>query len=153
MPGSQLRDVVQRIVADWHPNLRELVSIADEDTISVFPFRTSPRLTAWEPSVVTLLGDAIHSMPPTAGAGANTALHDANALRLALLSDMPLVEAIGTYEAAMRPYAQKYVDVAMKNLTRALSDNSFGLAMGKASLRIMNRIGPLRRKMAAARIN
>jgi 2-polyprenyl-6-methoxyphenol hydroxylase-like FAD-dependent oxidoreductase len=145
--------VVRRITVEWHPNLRELVETADEDTISVFPFRTSPRLTAWEPSVVTLLGDAIHSMPPTAGAGANTALHDANALRQALLSDAPVVEAIASYESAMRPHAQKYVDLAMKNLTRALSDNSFALAMGKATLRLMNHISPLRRKMAAATIN
>jgi 2-polyprenyl-6-methoxyphenol hydroxylase-like FAD-dependent oxidoreductase len=151
MTGEALQELAGRVTARWHPNLRELISTADPDTVSLFAFRTSPRLDRWEPTNVTLLGDAVHSMPPTAGAGANTALYDANLLRKALLRGGP--EAIGAYEDEMRPHAQRYVDTAMKNLERAVADNGFGLAMGKTALRVMNKVTPLRRKMAAATIS
>ncbi len=156
LSGTQLREVVDRITRRWHPNLRELIHTADADTISVFPFRTSPPLARWQPSTVTLLGDAIHSMPPTAGAGANTALYDANLLRRALLAaerhEVKLVPAIGDYENQMRSHAQRYVDTAMRNLRRALSHNGVGLIMGKTALRMMNHVSPLRRRMAATTI-
>ena len=57
---------------------------------------------------VTVLGDAVHSMPPTGGQGANAALHDA-ALLAMVLSDSAedglggwTTETIKRYEEGMR---------------------------------------------------
>lgn len=63
---------------------------------------------AWTPSPVTLLGDAIHTMTPGRGIGANTALRDAALLCRTLTAvrdgQQPLLQAIGEYEAHMRAY-------------------------------------------------
>jgi 2-polyprenyl-6-methoxyphenol hydroxylase-like FAD-dependent oxidoreductase len=57
---------------------------------------------------VTLLGDAVHSMPPTGGIGANTALRDAQLLTSnlarAVAGDWRLLDAVAEYEAQMRDY-------------------------------------------------
>jgi 2-polyprenyl-6-methoxyphenol hydroxylase-like FAD-dependent oxidoreductase len=71
---------------------------------------------AWEPSRVTLLGDAIHAMSPARGSGANTALRDAGVLCRALARATPdrraLVAAIGGYEAQMREYGYAAVQAS-----------------------------------------
>jgi 2-polyprenyl-6-methoxyphenol hydroxylase-like FAD-dependent oxidoreductase len=55
-----------------------------------------------------LLGDAIHTMTPGQGVGANTALRDAallcRELAAAHQGAKPLLAAIGDYEAEMIPY-------------------------------------------------
>lgn len=91
----------------WHPALRALVDAATvEDTFPV-AIRTSVRVPAWEPSRVTLLGDAIHAMSPARGSGANTALQDAALLASSLHS-------IGAYEERMREYGFAAVEASLK---------------------------------------
>ncbi|MFF6993231.1 FAD-dependent monooxygenase [Streptomyces sp. NPDC010273] len=64
---------------------------------------------AWEPSALTVMGDAIHAMSPALGIGANTALRDAHTLGEQLLAvaagGKPLLNAVANYEQAMRDYA------------------------------------------------
>ncbi|MFF4490127.1 FAD-dependent oxidoreductase [Streptomyces sp. NPDC001544] len=98
--------VLRRATRGWHPALAGLVEHIDTSTIFPVAVRRLQPADPWPTSRVTLLGDAIHAMPPSFGAGANSALRDAAALTRALTAsvhgEMPLLMAIAEYEAEMR---------------------------------------------------
>jgi 2-polyprenyl-6-methoxyphenol hydroxylase-like FAD-dependent oxidoreductase len=104
--------VLHRLAADtvdgWHPAVRRLV--AEADVPATFPVCvTSARpVPPWDTPGVTLLGDAIHTMSPGRGDGANIALKDAQLLRHALIDvaagRVPLTQAKARYEAEMLSY-------------------------------------------------
>ncbi|GAA1235311.1 FAD-dependent monooxygenase [Kitasatospora nipponensis] len=107
MGGADLRALTLSLVEGWHPGPVETVS--RQDPASIFPVavRTSVPVAAWETTSVTLLGDAIHTMSPVIGVGANTALRDARVLadRLAQAAGgRPLTEALRAYEEEMLGY-------------------------------------------------
>jgi 2-polyprenyl-6-methoxyphenol hydroxylase-like FAD-dependent oxidoreductase len=70
----------------------------------------------WVTRRITLLGDAIHSMTPYRGIGANVALKDAMRLCRALAAadrgERPLVDAIHSYEADMLDYGFRAAHIA-----------------------------------------
>jgi 2-polyprenyl-6-methoxyphenol hydroxylase-like FAD-dependent oxidoreductase len=103
-----LHALVGKVIASWHPDLRELHALALVEETFAVKVRVSTPVAAWPPSRVTVLGDAIHAMSPARGSGANTALRDAGELASALGSvvsgDAKLLDAIGVYETAMRSY-------------------------------------------------
>lgn len=112
MAPAALHAAAREMVADWHPDLRALVDSASTADLFYLDIRSSVPFELWQPSAVTLLGDAIHAMPPSRGSGANIALKDAGVL-CALLSEAaggsrPLSEAvpaaIGAYEKQMVDY-------------------------------------------------
>jgi salicylate hydroxylase len=90
----------------WHPAALALVAALDLDSIFAIPFGYIEPAESWEPSRVTVIGDAAHGMLPTLGMGANLALNDAALLTEQLEQvahgNVALLEAIGTYEAQMR---------------------------------------------------
>jgi 2-polyprenyl-6-methoxyphenol hydroxylase-like FAD-dependent oxidoreductase len=104
-PGI-LRDSMRRAVAAWHPAAAEIVGRMDLESIFMIPFGFIIPAQTWEPSRVTLVGDAAHAMLPTIGMGANLALRDAEHLVEQLIragrGDAELVTAIGEYEQDMR---------------------------------------------------
>jgi 2-polyprenyl-6-methoxyphenol hydroxylase-like FAD-dependent oxidoreductase len=108
MDPVALHGVARRMVGSWHPDLRALVDQAAADRTSFVDVRTSSQFGPWKASRVTLLGDAIHAMPPSRGSGANIALKDAAKLCLQLrrAADhrQTLEEAVGVYEADMADY-------------------------------------------------
>jgi 2-polyprenyl-6-methoxyphenol hydroxylase-like FAD-dependent oxidoreductase len=108
----ELRDSMLAAHADWHPALRGVVERIDPATMFAIYFGRLDPTPAWEPSRVTLLGDAIHAMLPTLGQGANLALRDAATLAAALADGEDPVAAIGTYEDAMRGYAYPIMEAA-----------------------------------------
>ena len=86
MSSEELWKLSTDTVADWHPAIRDIYARADIESFFPITFRISERIPAWAPGPITLLGDAVHTMPPTAGAGANTALADAATLADEILS-------------------------------------------------------------------
>jgi 2-polyprenyl-6-methoxyphenol hydroxylase-like FAD-dependent oxidoreductase len=107
LPSEDLWQIAVEATADWHPAVRKLFAHADTDTFFPIMIRASERVDAWRSGPVTLLGDAIHTMPPTGGVGANTALQDAATLSGELLSaargEKSLTEAVAAYERVMLP--------------------------------------------------
>lgn len=104
-PADLKRYALQR-VASWHPDLITLVRLWDVDTVQPLTLRSHVPAAPWEPTQVTVVGDAVHAMSPALGLGANTALRDAQALGTELVAAAsgakPLLSAIGDYESAMR---------------------------------------------------
>jgi len=106
------RDDLIRLVLDmtpdWHPSMRRLFALSDPSSCFPITIRTSVPIQPWSASPITLLGDAIHTMTPGQGVGANTALRDAALLCRELVAAQrgakPLLAAIGDYEAEMVPY-------------------------------------------------
>jgi 2-polyprenyl-6-methoxyphenol hydroxylase-like FAD-dependent oxidoreductase len=89
-----------------HPGLVELIERIDLATLSPLAVRYLEAADPWPTSRVTLLGDAIHAMPPSFGAGANSALWDAAQLTRTLAEvangSRPVLEALAAYEEDMR---------------------------------------------------
>lgn len=153
--GPALKDVLRGVVARWHPNLRKLAEMADETELSANRIRTSRPLSAWKTTRVTLLGDAIHSMTPYRGIGANIALKDAallcSKLDEAHRVERPLLDAIAEYEASMRDYAFAAVEASRKSMAQAIGEKkSPGFQIAKAAMRVVNRVPALKRKLMPA---
>ncbi|HEY1389704.1 MAG TPA: FAD-dependent monooxygenase [Ktedonobacterales bacterium] len=106
------------LVRDWHPAMRRL--IAEADIPSIFPVTvTSARpVDPWHAANVTLLGDAIHTMSPGRGEGANTALKDAEMLTHALIDvtarGILLTQAKAAYEEEMLRYGFAAVESSLQ---------------------------------------
>jgi 2-polyprenyl-6-methoxyphenol hydroxylase-like FAD-dependent oxidoreductase len=100
--------------AAWHAGVRELFAHADASTFFPIAIRAGERVAAWEPGPVTLLGDAIHTMPPTGGVGANTALRDAQTLAGELTGGSSITDAVAAYERVMLPRGFEVVEGSLR---------------------------------------
>lgn len=103
---SELYAVVRAAVRNWHPVLAEPFEQVDLTTLYAQSLRRLDPVE-WSPNRrVTMLGDAIHAMPPNFGAGANSALRDAAALTDTISSiaagGSDMLDAIADYEQQMR---------------------------------------------------
>jgi 2-polyprenyl-6-methoxyphenol hydroxylase-like FAD-dependent oxidoreductase len=134
---SALQGFVLGGMKRWSTQLRSLVLQTDPSTISCISLKSMPFLERWEPTNVTVLGDAIHNMTPMAGVGANTALRDAelltDLLSHAALGTMEVETAIGFYEERMRAYANEAVSVSKRNAVSA----SFGRGIQRWGFRML----------------
>ncbi|SFW92332.1 FAD-dependent oxidoreductase [Amycolatopsis australiensis] len=122
MTPGELQKVALGLLAGWHPLATALVGHWDVPVTFPQPIRTSVPIGPWEPSRVTLAGDAIHAMSPAGGAGANTALRDGAVLASALAGAPPL-EAVAAYESAMADYGFAAVRESAGNGRRFLGQN------------------------------
>ncbi|MFU8852861.1 FAD-dependent oxidoreductase [Micromonospora sp. SL1-18] len=147
--GQRLRDLVMSRLAGWHPDVRELIAQTPEDTIEQFDFSAAAPVKPWPTTNVTLLGDAIHYMPPVGGLGGNAALHDANALRRALIAvsrgEQPLLPAIAEYERAMLTNGFDAVRAATMYLRLAILRSRAIRAVARMFFRLCGIVPPLRR--------
>ena len=119
---DDLQKLALGLVDGWHPRVRAFVEHWDVAATFPQPIRTSVPVGPWEPSRVTLVGDAIHAMSPAGGAGANTALRDGAALASAL-AGAPLLEAVAAYESEMVDYGFAAVRESAENGRRFLGQN------------------------------
>jgi 2-polyprenyl-6-methoxyphenol hydroxylase-like FAD-dependent oxidoreductase len=121
---AMLRDAMLQAIDGWHPAARALVRNVDLASIFVIPFGFLEPASPWEPSRVTLVGDAAHAMLPTLGLGANLALRDAahllDQLSAQEANDQSLTNAIGAYEQDMRDYVYPFMRMTMEH------DRQFG---------------------------
>ncbi|MFJ2399388.1 FAD-dependent oxidoreductase [Streptomyces sp. NPDC087843] len=150
MDRTALRDHVAGRTAHWAAVLNRLVTATEPDTIAAIPLRTMPALGPWEPSPVTLLGDAIHNMTPMAGIGANTALRDADELRRALLGPGPLLARVGRYESAMRGYANAALALSTRNARAAATTKRLPRTAFRTLLRMAEAVPMVKRRIFPA---
>jgi 2-polyprenyl-6-methoxyphenol hydroxylase-like FAD-dependent oxidoreductase len=143
-PDHLQQHILSRI-GGWAPALKTLVAAYDPSSVGRVPLKSMPTLVDWPPSRVTLLGDAIHNMTPMAGIGANTALRDAAELSRAVGRAGDPVEAIGSYERAMRGYANPAVALSRRNAARAASGSPLGRTAFRSILRLGECVPRLRR--------
>jgi 2-polyprenyl-6-methoxyphenol hydroxylase-like FAD-dependent oxidoreductase len=147
--GDALKHLVQDRIQNWSDPLRLLVQQTDPSAVTMVPLRSMPQLPRWEPSPVTLLGDAIHNMTPMAGIGANTALRDADQLRRAVLDGTSdsTVAAVAPYETTMREYANAALALSTRNAGNAALATTRNRTAFRTLLRAGTIIRPLKRRM------
>jgi salicylate hydroxylase len=148
---------LQRLVLDrirnWHPDYSVLVCASDPSTFNVVGFKTSVAVAPWQTQRITLIGDAIHSMTPYRGIGANIALRDAallcRNLKDAALGNSEIEAAISDYERQMREYGFAAVRASLQALQQSVGDKGLGFWLSKLFFRAANAMPPLRRLVFA----
>lgn len=155
--GCALLTHAHRVTEGWDPRWHALLQRSDPASALAIDIRTSDPLPEWEPGPVTLLGDAAHTMTPGRGAGANTALRDAQELceRLVRARDgeLGLTAAVGEYETLMRRYSALAVRESLEFMnadaaTRSPLAQALGTTLQRTGMRLVNRVPALRRRVA-----
>ncbi|PYI15408.1 cercosporin toxin biosynthesis protein [Aspergillus violaceofuscus CBS 115571] len=106
------------LTAEWDASVRVLFEEQDRNQTSTLRIcSVRPDVPAWEAHArVTLLGDAIHAMPPTGGMGVNTALRDAEDLVRRIVevngSGGVDVDLVAGYEESLRAFARESVKLS-----------------------------------------
>ena len=119
-----LRESMLSSVRGWHPAAAALVAGLDPRSIFAIPFGYLEPAESWQPSRVTIVGDAAHGMLPTLGMGANLSLHDAallvDGLDRVARGQAQLLDEIGAYEEQMRQTAYPILRMTLDH------DTNFG---------------------------
>ncbi|HKN50907.1 MAG TPA: NAD(P)/FAD-dependent oxidoreductase [Amycolatopsis sp.] len=148
MDGAGLRAVVLDQIRTWHPGFRTLVENSPDGSVSLLPIYTSVPVGAWETGPVTLLGDAVHSMTPLRGIGANTALRDAQLLcRKLIASPDDFRPAVAAYEDRMRDYGFAAVRASKRSADGFVTENWFARGMMRLMFGLVGSVPALKRRM------
>jgi salicylate hydroxylase len=153
LDSAALSELALRTMARWDDRFRALVRLSDPGTINILPIRTSAPVPPWPTRRITLIGDAIHSMTPYRGIGANVALKDAvllcRALAAAQGGEQDLIAAISGYETQMRDYGFKAVENSLAAMHRMVDTNALGRALSRTAFRVLDRLPAVKRRMFA----
>ncbi|KAK4172127.1 hypothetical protein QBC36DRAFT_338593 [Triangularia setosa] len=111
--GKTAADLAKSLTKDWHPRFRPLFDSMNESEAAFWKITcsTPSGVPKWPNELrVTVIGDAVHSMTPAGGIGANTAVRD-SALLGRLLREAGGYSAgiTAVYEKDMRIYASEAV--------------------------------------------
>jgi 2-polyprenyl-6-methoxyphenol hydroxylase-like FAD-dependent oxidoreductase len=151
--GADLQAAVATRIGTWDPVLRRLVTESDPASVSRFAFTAALPVKPWHDGRVTLLGDAIHQMPPVGGIGGNIALCDARDLCQALTAvhagRRPLADALAGYEDRMLPRGFAAVRARRRYLTLAISRNPVLRRTARGFFRLCGTVPPLRQAVFA----
>lgn len=111
--GKPAADIAKSLSKNWHPRFKPLFEQMNEPEAAFWKITcsTPDGVPEWpnEPRV-TVIGDAVHSMTPAGGIGANTAVRDSELLgRLLAEAGEFKVGITEAYEKNMRVYASEAV--------------------------------------------
>ncbi|MEV0233687.1 NAD(P)/FAD-dependent oxidoreductase [Nonomuraea sp. NPDC050786] len=113
---AALHRLAMDTVRGWHEGVRRIVHEAAPEETFVVRTHSARRVEPWHDPAVTLVGDAVHSMSPGRGEGANVGLRDAQVLSdllgTAAAKGQPLATAKAAYERRMLDYAFTAVDAS-----------------------------------------
>ncbi|QJB31458.1 FAD-dependent monooxygenase [Chitinophaga oryzae] len=114
----QLQEAVAQATSTFPDALSPLFTGAAVTAGAIVPVRHSVQGGRSQQVRVTVSGDAIHTMSPAAGLGANTALRDAAALAAHLKKSadghLPLMETLLNYEQEMLSYSAAAISASKK---------------------------------------
>jgi 2-polyprenyl-6-methoxyphenol hydroxylase-like FAD-dependent oxidoreductase len=163
LPGGRHRIVATADVAPEHPDRDHIQALLDargpqkrpalvKDVVWSSRFRVHHRLAdRYREGRVFLAGDAAHVHSPAGGQGMNTGIQDAVALaaRLAgVLRDGADERILDGYEAQRRPVAADVVAFTDRMTRVATVDHSSVRRIRNATLKVLDRIPAVRRKVA-----
>lgn len=118
LDGPGLCRFAARRTSGWHPGLRGIFRNAQSELTFGVALRAHQPVTRWETGSVVPLGDAVHTMPPSGGVGANTAVRDAAALAELLAAvdrgEREFTAAVTEYQKAMVEYATEGVEMSLR---------------------------------------
>ncbi|KAM9957961.1 hypothetical protein ACTFIW_012937 [Dictyostelium discoideum] len=119
MSPSQLKEHQLHLVKNWDPRFQEIIKSSFDNKSCYLGVTSSfPDVYQWETNEnVTLIGDAVHNMSPTGGAGANTALQDCPILLDAIKNGLKK-EDLNQYEAKMRLNAKPNIEGSLMGAKR-----------------------------------
>lgn len=111
--GKPAAEIAKALTREWHPRVQALFDEMNEAEAAFWKITcsTPSGVPEWqnEPRV-TVIGDAVHSMTPAGGIGANTAVQDSALLGRLIVEAGGFKEGItATYEKEMRVYASEAV--------------------------------------------
>lgn len=139
------REVLGRI-SRWSPELQRVVSSSPVETVSEWRIRSAKQIERWQPTNVTLLGDAIHAMTPMMGIGANVALRDAQLLARCIAEGG---DSIARYETQMYDYGFAAVRASLKAARQFADGSPVARTIFKTVLRTASAVPALKRVMFA----
>jgi len=163
LPGDRHRIVATVDVAPEHPDRDHIQALIDargpqkrparvNDVVWSSRFRVHHRLAdRYREGRIFLAGDAAHVHSPAGGQGMNTGIQDAVALGAGLanvLRDGAGERILDAYEAERRPVAADVVAFTHRMTRVATVNRPRVRRIRNATLRVLNRIPAVRRKMA-----
>lgn len=111
--GLAAANIAKSLTAEWHPRLRPLFQEMNVDDAAFWKITcsTPSGVPVWDNDPrVTVIGDAVHSMTPAGGIGANTAVRDSALLGKLLAEHGGFANGVTeAYEKRMRVYASEAV--------------------------------------------
>lgn len=114
--GKEAASVAQSITSNWHPRFKPLFEEMIENEAAFWKITCSSPdgVPEWPNNPrVTVIGDAVHSMTPAGGIGANTAVQDSALLGRLIGEACGYKEGITeAYEKEMRVYGGKAVNAS-----------------------------------------